>query len=82
MKDDRGDIDLTLLIDQYKKEIWDWKQKESDWIRTQNQLEGNKNIIEKLTSQLVDQERIIQELKYDNRTYREEIEKVLAEKHK
>jgi len=82
MKDDRGDIDLTLLIDQYKKEIWDWKQKESDWIRTQNQLEGNKNIIEKLTSKLVDQERIIQELKYDNRTYREEIEKVLAEKHK
>jgi len=82
MKDDRGNIDLTLLIDQYKKEIWDWKQKESDWIRTQNQLEGNKNIIEKLTSQLVDQERIIQELKYDNRTYREEIEKVLAEKHK
>ena len=28
-KDDRGAGDLTMLIDQYKKEIWAWKQKES-----------------------------------------------------
>jgi len=81
-KDDRGSGDLTMLIDQYKKEIWAWKQKESEWIKTDNQLQGNKRIIEELTSKLVDQERQIQELKYDNKTYREEIEKVLAEKSK
>jgi chromosome segregation ATPase len=81
-KDDRGPGDLTMLIDQYKKEIWAWKQKESEWIKTDNQLQGNKRIIEELTSKLVDQERQIQELKYDNKTYREEIEKVLAEKSK
>ena len=81
-KDDRGAGDLTMLIDQYKKEIWAWKQKESEWIKTDNQLQGNKRIIEELTSKLVDQERQIQELKYDNKTYREEIEKVLADKNK
>ena len=81
-KDDRGPGDLTMLIDQYKKEIWAWKQKESEWIKTDNQLQGNKRIIEELTSKLVDQERQIQELKHDNKTYRAEIEKVLAEKSK
>ena len=81
-KDDRGAGDLTMLIDQYKKELWAWKQKESEWIKTDNQLQGNKRIIEELTSKLVDQERQIQELKYDNKTYREEIEKVLADKNK
>ena len=81
-KDDRGPGDLTSLIDQYKKEIWAWKQKESEWIKTDNQLQGNKRIIEELTSKLVDQERQIQELKYDNKTYKEEIEKVLADKNK
>jgi len=81
-KDDRGSGDLTMLIDQYKKEIWAWKQKESEWIKTDNQLQGNKRIIEELTSKLIDQERQIQELKYDNKTYKEEIEKVLADKNK
>ena len=81
-KEDRGPGDLTMLIDQYKKELWAWKQKESEWIKTDNQLQGNKRIIEELTSKLVDQERQIQELKYDNKTYRAEIEKVLAEKSK
>ena len=81
-KDDRGPGDLTMLIDQYKKELWAWKQKESEWIKTDNQLQGNKRIIEELTSKLIDQERQIQELKYDNKTYKEEIEKVLADKNK
>ena len=81
-KEDRGPGDLTMLIDQYKKELWAWKQKESEWIKTDNQLQGNKRIIEELTSKLIDQERQIQELKYDNKTYKEEIEKVLADKNK
>ena len=81
-KDDRGSGDLTLLVEQHQKELWAWKQKEAEWIRTENQLEGNKKIIQELTNKLIDQERQIQELKYDNRTYREEIKKVLADKNK
>jgi len=81
-KDDRGPADLTFLLEQHQKEVWAWKQKETEWIKTENQLQGNKRIIEELTSKLIDQERQIQELKYDNKTYREEIEKVLADKNK
>ena len=46
--------DLILLIEQYKKEIWDWKQKESQWIKDKNQLDGNKRIIEELSTKIVE----------------------------
>ena len=80
--EDRGAGDLTYLIEMHQKEIWDWKQKEADWIKTQNLLDGSKRIIDELSSKLVNQVRIIQELQYDNNTYKKEIEKLLAEKTK
>ena len=46
--------DLASLLEQHKKDIWEYKQKESDWIRDKNQLEGNKRIIEELSSKIVD----------------------------
>ena len=46
--------DLILLIEQYKKEIWDWKQKESQWIKDKNQLEGHKRIVEELSTKIVE----------------------------
>ena len=46
--------DLTSLIEQHQKEIWEWKQKESQWIRDKNQLDGNKRIIEELSTKLVE----------------------------
>ena len=52
--EDRGDGDLSLLIENYKREIWEWKQKESQWIRDKNQLDGNKKIIEELSTKLID----------------------------
>ena len=52
--EDRGELDLTLLLEQHKKEIWEWKQKEAQWIRDKNQLEGNKKIIEELSSKIVE----------------------------
>ena len=52
--EDRGDGDLSLLIENYKREIWEWKQKESQWIRDKNQLDGNKKIIEELSTKLVE----------------------------
>ena len=46
--------DLTSLLEQHKKDIWEWKQKESQWIRDKNQLDGNKQIIEELSQKIVD----------------------------
>ena len=46
--------DLSALIKHYKKEIWEWQQKESEWIKTQNQLDGNKRIIEELSTKIVE----------------------------
>ena len=66
--EDRGTGDLTYLIEIHKKEIWDWKQKEADWIKTQNLLDGSKRIIEELSAKIVQQVRTISELQYDNNT--------------
>ena len=46
--------DLTLLIEQHQKEIWEWKQKEHQWIRDKNQLDGNKRIITELSTKLIE----------------------------
>ena len=81
-KEDRGPLDLAFLIDKHKAEIWDWKQRESDWIKTKNLLDGSKKIIDELSAKLIEQVRIIQELEYDKNTYKKEIEKLLAEKNK
>ena len=35
-KDDRGNLDLSLIIDQHKREIWAYKIKESEWIKTKS----------------------------------------------
>ena len=52
--EDRGELDLTLLLEQHKKEIWEWKQKESQWIRDKNLLDGNKKVIEELSTKLIE----------------------------
>ena len=46
--------DLIKLIEEHKKEIWEWKQKESQWIRDKNLLEGNKRIVEELSTKIVE----------------------------
>ena len=45
--------DLTSLIEQHQKDIWEWKQKESQWIKDQNLLEGSKRIIEELSTKII-----------------------------
>ena len=52
--EDRGELDLTFLIEQHKKEIWEFRQKESQWVRDKNLLDGNKRIIEELSTRLVE----------------------------
>ena len=46
--------DLTSLLEQHQKDIWEWKQKESQWIRDKNLLEGNKRIIEEISTKAVE----------------------------
>ena len=46
--------DLPLLIEHYRKEIWEWKQKESKWLSDKNLLEGSKKTIEELATKLVE----------------------------
>ena len=45
--------DMLLLIEQHKRDNWEWQQKESQWVRDKNQLEGNKRIIEDLSTKMV-----------------------------
>ena len=54
---------LTSLIEQHKQDIWEYKQKESQWIRDKNQLDGNKQIIEELSTRLVEMGKEILALK-------------------
>ena len=46
--------DLISLIEQHKKDIWEWKQKESQWIKDKNLLEGSKRIIEEVSAKMVE----------------------------
>ena len=75
MKVHRTTDEIVLLIEQHKKEIWEWKQKESNWINTQNLADGYKKVIEDLSSKLVAKDNIIEKLE-------QEIERLVAEKKK
>ena len=65
-KDDKGTLDLSLIIDQHKREIWKWKMKESEWVKTANQLEGTKRIVEELATKNVDLKKEIDRLAEEN----------------
>jgi len=75
MKVHRTTDEMALLIEEHKKEIWEYKQKESEWVKTKNLADGYKKVIEELSAKLVDQEKYIQ-------TLGEEIERLVAEKNK
>jgi len=75
MKVHRTTDEMVLLIEQHKKEIWEWKQKESDWINTKNLADGYKKVIEELSAKLVAKDNIIKKLE-------QEIERLVAENKK
>ena len=52
-KNESNPSDLVFLIEEHKKEIWEWKKKESEWIKTAHQLANAKNLISELSSRLV-----------------------------
>ena len=57
---------LTALIEQHQKDIWEWKQKESQWIRYKNQLDGSKRIIEELSTKIVELGKRVREVEEEN----------------
>ena len=54
MKRIQSQTDLPLLIEYYKKEIWKWKQKESQWISDKNLLEGCRKTVDEMANKLVE----------------------------
>ena len=75
MKVHRTTDEMALLIEEHKKEIWEYKQKESELVKTKNLADGYKKVIEELSAKLVEQEKYIQNLG-------QEIEKLVEEKNK
>ena len=73
--EDKSSGGLTLMAELHQKEIWAWKQKESEYIQTKNLLDGSKRIIAEMSSQIVEQSKIIKELE-------QEIERLVAENNK
>ena len=74
-KEDRGPGDLSLLIEMHKKEIWEWKQKESEWIKTENLFKGAKKIIDEMGAKIIEQTAIIKQLE-------QEIKRLVADNKK
>jgi len=73
--------DLPLLIEHYRKEIWEWKQKESKWLSDKNLLEGSKKTIEEIATKLVEISKELAQEKadreYDKVVHAKELEKAL-----
>ena len=65
---------LPYLIEQHKKEIWEWKQKEADWIKTDNLFKGAQKIIDEMGAKVVQQVRIISDLNYQITKLKKELE--------
>jgi predicted nucleic acid-binding Zn-ribbon protein len=53
MKDDRGELDLTFLAEQHSKEIWALKEQISDQSKELTVLRGTKDVVVRLTNELV-----------------------------
>jgi hypothetical protein len=67
MKDnEKNALDLSLLVEEHQKEIWAWKQKEMEWIKTQNQFEGTKRIVEELSNKIISLKKEIDRLVEEN----------------
>ena len=70
--EDRGPLDLTLLTEQYKADLWEYKKRESLYIQTKNQLDGTKQIVIEMSG-------TIQKLKTQNDNFQAEIARLHEE---
>ena len=80
--EDKGESSLILLIENHKKEIWEWKQKESQWIRDKNQLDGSKIIIAELSNKFNEMDGRLQsalDINEDHQRYNGKLQTELTE---
>ena len=75
---DNALLRLRELKEKHKKEIWEYKQKESEWVKTENLFKGSQKIIEELSAKLIQQVRVISDLNYQIT----KLKKELADKNK
>ena len=52
--EDRGPGDLTLLTEQYKEDLFKYQQREAEYIKTKNQLDGTKQIVVQMSGTIRD----------------------------
>ena len=67
--EDRGPLDLTLLTDQYREDLNKYKERESLYLKTENQLQGTKQIVIEMSA-------TIRELSTHNKSLSEEIDRL------
>ena len=67
--EDRGPLDLTLLTEQYRADLKQYQDKESEYIRTKNQLDGTKQIV-------INMAITVRELTNHNKSLSEEIDRL------
>ena len=66
MKDDRGELDLTFLAEQHAKEIWALKEQISKQSEEITVLRGTKDVVVRLTNELVRMKKRAQEAEGEN----------------
>ena len=67
--EDRGPLDLTLLTDQYREDLNKYKEREGLYLKTENQLQGTKQIVINMSG-------TIRELTNHNKTLSKEIDRL------
>ena len=67
---DNKENNLEEILEIHQKEIWEWKQKESQWIKTDNQLAGCKKIITELSAKIVQLKKDAERLAEENNNIR------------
>ena len=67
--EDRGPLDLTLLTDQYREDLNKYKEREGLYLKTENQLQGTKQIVINMSG-------TIRELTNHNKTLSQEIDRL------
>ncbi len=71
-KEDRGPLDITLLTEQYRADIFKLQERESLHIKTENQLKATKQIVIEMSS-------TIRQLHTENENFQAEIARLREE---
>ena len=70
--EDRNPLDITLLTEQYKADLFKYQQREAEWIQTKNQLDGTKAIVMEMAG-------TIRQIHTENENFQAEISRLREE---